>query len=76
MEEQAKKDKSRLSRKLLQFSGIGFQMLVTILLFAYGGMKLEEYYAASNFPWTMVMTLSGLVIALYFMIKGLLNIIR
>ena len=64
------------ARAVLEFSGIGIQMLVTIILFYYIGTKIDEGSDPGSANWTLILTLSGVCIALYFMIKGLLKLTR
>lgn len=61
-------------KKAMAYSGIGFQTLVTILGFFYLGRYLDERAANGGSGWTLGMTLTGVVIALYFLIKGLLSV--
>lgn len=68
------KDDIDLRRRLLAFSGIGVQTLVIILLFYYLGSYLDGEDPESR--WTLWMTLTGLVVSLYFLIKGLLSIFQ
>ena len=71
------KDKARKkARSVLEFSGIGIQMLVTILIFYYVGSKIDERVEPGGANWTLILTLSGVCIALYFMIKGLMKLTR
>lgn len=70
-------DKSKKkARAVIEFSNIGIKMLVTILLFFYIGKELDERSESGGANWTLILTLSGVCIALYFMIKGLLNLTR
>jgi hypothetical protein len=52
------------------------QMLVTILLFAYAGRKLDEYLGEGGRTWSLILTLIGVAAALYFMIKGFLKVLQ
>lgn len=74
MEEKKDEERIRKGRKVLSYSGIGFQMLVTILLFVFLGKKLDEYLANESAVWTLVGTLTGLLVGLYFMIKGFMDL--
>ncbi|NNC84312.1 MAG: AtpZ/AtpI family protein [Flavobacteriales bacterium] len=69
-------DKRRKANKVIAFSSIGFQMLATILLFAYAGRKLDEHFGEGGRTWSLILTLSGVAIALYFLIKGLTDIMK
>jgi hypothetical protein len=71
------KDKAKKkARAVLEFSNIGIKMLVTILLFFYIGKELDERSESGKANWTLILTLTGVGVALYFMIKGLLNLTR
>ncbi len=64
------------ANSVLQFSGIGVQMLATILIFFYIGKSIDERSDPGGANWTLILTLTGVCAALYFMIKGLLKITR
>lgn len=57
-------------RALAKYSGLGFQMLGIIGVFTYGGIKLDQYLHSSQ-PWaTIVLTLTGVVGAMYQVIRS------
>ncbi|NND94885.1 MAG: AtpZ/AtpI family protein [Flavobacteriales bacterium] len=70
-----KKNRKKLNN-VIAFSSIGFQMLVTILLFAYLGKKLDESTGEGGRTWSLILTLTGVAVALYFMIKGFLKVLQ
>jgi len=72
----ARNDEDSVDRlkKAMAYSGIGFQTLVTILGFFYLGRYMDERSEGGETLWTLGMTLAGVVIALYFLIKGLLSV--
>ena len=72
----ARNDEDSVDRlkKAMAYSGIGFQTLVTILAFFYFGRYMDERSEGGETLWTLGMTLAGVVIALYFLIKGLLSV--
>ena len=72
----ARNDEDSVDRlkKAMAYSGIGFQTLVTILGFFYFGRYMDERSEGGETLWTLGMTLAGVVIALYFLIKGLLSV--
>jgi hypothetical protein len=56
---------------LAKFSGIGFQMIAVIGLFAYAGYKIDQH-AAHKTQWvTAILSLIGVFIAMYIVIKSL-----
>lgn len=70
------KDKAKRTRAIIAFSNIGFQMLVTILLFNRLGVWLDGRSESEAETWTLALTLGGVGVALYFMIKGLYRLIK
>lgn len=52
-----------------QFSGIGFQMLVTIGLGVFAGVKMDEYYPNQYSAFTIIFSLASIAISLYNVIK-------
>ncbi|MDR6299843.1 AtpZ/AtpI family protein [Mesonia maritima] len=53
------------------FSGIAIQMCATILLFAWGGQKLDEKYPSDNKWFTIAGVVLGVSISLYAVLKQL-----
>lgn len=67
------KEKKNQLYYFARYSGLAFEMLGIILLGVFGGKKLDDM-SASEFPlWTLILSLLGVFIALYLVIKGLLN---
>jgi uncharacterized membrane protein YfcA len=60
--------------KYARFSGVAFQMGVTIFIGAYIGTKLDEKYPNENNLFTLVFTLIFVFAALYMVIKQVKNI--
>jgi F0F1-type ATP synthase assembly protein I len=55
-----------------RYSGAGFQMLVTIVLCTWGGIKLDEKLNSS--PWaTIGLSLFGVFVAMYQIIRAVSN---
>ena len=52
-----------------RFTGIGFQMLVTIGLGAFAGVKLDERYPNQYSIFTIIFSLTSIGIALFSVIK-------
>ena len=52
-----------------RFTGIGFQMLVTIGLGVFAGVKLDENYPNQYSTFTIICSLASIGIALYSVIK-------
>lgn len=57
------------SNNLAKLSGIGIQMGVTIFIFSYGGKYLDEKYQFEKNWFTIGLTLLGVGIALYNVLK-------
>ncbi len=57
----------------VQFSGIAFQMLGTIGLGVYAGMKLDEWQKNERPVWTIVLSLTAIGASLYLFIRQLTN---
>lgn len=57
-------------RSFVQYSGLGFQMLATIGLSAWAGVKLDAHFQSKN-PWyTVGLMLLGVLAALYQVIRS------
>ena len=61
------------TNQYLKYSGMAFQMLATILVCSYGGIKLDEYQNNETRGWTIGLSLFGIVVAMYFVIKGVMK---
>ncbi|GAB3763769.1 AtpZ/AtpI family protein [Spirosoma pomorum] len=57
------------SRSIAQYSGIAFQMLGTIGLGVWGGMKLDEWQQNQRPIWTIVLALTAIGASLYLFIR-------
>lgn len=55
---------------LLRFSNLTFQMGAIIGLSAWGGVKLDEYFKTKDPYFTIVLSLLGIGVAMYVVIKG------
>ena len=79
MEERPKSSqpsKGRSKKNQLKFygkyAGMGLQMAAIILLFTFGGLKLDEQLSTSPL-FTLVLSLISVVLAMYFVVKDLLK---
>jgi len=52
-----------------KFSALAFQMLGTIVLFTYGGSKLDEWQQNTVPVWTLVLSLLSIAGSLYLFIS-------
>jgi uncharacterized membrane protein YfcA len=70
-----RKEKPKKSHnKYARFSGVAFQMAVTIFIGTYIGVKLDEKYPNENNVYTLVFSLIFVFAALYTVIKQVKNI--
>jgi hypothetical protein len=56
--------------RFLKYSGMAMQMLGTILVFTYGGYKLDEYQQNKVPVWTLILSLGSIAASLYLLIKS------
>jgi len=54
-----------------RYSGVVFQMIITIIAGVYAGKKLDEYLNTNKPYFTLALTLLSLIAALYFLVRGL-----
>jgi len=62
-------DKDQSSR-FLKYSGMATQMLGTILVFTYGGYRLDEWQQNKVPVWTLVLSLTSIAASLYLLIRS------
>jgi F0F1-type ATP synthase assembly protein I len=65
--------KSDQPNNYLKYSGIAFQMIATILLGAWGGIALDDYFKVESHLFTVVMMLVSVVASMYFVIRSLMK---
>lgn len=68
-----KKEKSRFP-KYVVFSGMVFQMGITIALFAFIGVWLDKKFPNEYSVYTIILSLTGVFGSIYTVIKQVLNI--
>ncbi|TCD03527.1 AtpZ/AtpI family protein [Pedobacter psychroterrae] len=64
-------EKKRNIGSFARYSAISFQMLATIGLFAFGGYKLDKYMGHKTLLLTALLSLMGVVISLYQVVRQL-----
>jgi len=69
-----KPESPKSKASLLALAGMGMQMLVTILVFAYIGNMLDERSDTGEGNWMLILTLTGVLVSLYFLIKAMLRV--
>ncbi|HMU97188.1 MAG TPA: AtpZ/AtpI family protein [Chitinophagales bacterium] len=67
-----KSDKNQgLRQQLLAFSGMAFELLITIGIFTFIGIQIDKRIALKLPVATVVMCLFGLIVGFYFIFKQL-----
>ena len=64
-------ENKRNANNFARYSSISFQMLVTIGLFAFAGYKIDEYRNSKTPIFTALLSLAGVVISLYQVVRQL-----
>lgn len=67
------KSATEKTRSFAQYSGIAFQMLGTIGLGVWAGMKIDEWQHSRTPVWTIILSLTAIGASLYLFIKQLTN---
>ncbi|GAB3313882.1 hypothetical protein GCM10027299_01350 [Larkinella ripae] len=62
---------TRRTNAFVQYSSIGFQMLATIGLGVWGGIRLDEWQGNQKPIWTLVLSLFAIGSSLYLFIRSL-----
>lgn len=65
------KDSKKRYPTFVQYSGIGFQMLGTIGLGVWAGMKLDTWQGNKTPVWTITLSLTAIFASLYLFIRQL-----
>ncbi len=60
------------NNEYLHYSSAGIQMVLTILLFTYLGIRLDRHFATKPL-WTALLAIFGVVIAMVFMVKAFMK---
>lgn len=63
--------KQKQLNSYIKYSGLGFQMLLTMILAAWGGLKLDEHFKVKNHWFTIGLLLFAVIASLYLVIKTL-----
>ncbi|MDB9774668.1 AtpZ/AtpI family protein [Vicingaceae bacterium] len=66
-------NKKNRPNDLLKYTGMATQMAITILAGVFGGRKLDSYLALETPILTLVGSILGVGIALYFLIKDFIR---
>jgi ATP synthase protein I len=57
----------------MRYSGIGFQMIGTMVLGAWAGIKLDEHFKVKNHWFTIGLLLFSVIASIYFVIRSLMR---
>jgi len=71
--DEASKDKTSQQDQLkpyLRYSGLAFQMIVILIIAAYGGMWLDEKQNNKNPWWTIALMLVAVISSIYMVIAS------
>jgi predicted negative regulator of RcsB-dependent stress response len=71
MKEENEQDKQKVVNSYLKYSGLFFQMLIVIGLFAFAGYKLDQYTQNKQSLYTAGLSLVGVVLAIFQVLRGL-----
>ncbi|ANQ50000.1 AtpZ/AtpI family protein [Flammeovirga yaeyamensis] len=77
MEKQNSSDEKKYSKKystFIKYSSVSTEMIVTLLICAFGGKYLDEYFETKGPYFTIGLLLFGVFASLYILIKGLQKI--
>lgn len=72
-QEKKSNGKKKQPNAFLKYSGMAGQMIAIILIFAFGGIKLDEILETAKPFYTGGLTILGVVLSMYFMIKDLVK---
>ncbi len=72
-EDKLPKKVTEKTTSFVQFSGIAFQMLGTIGLGVWAGMKLDAWQQNQRPVWTIILSLTAIGASLYLFIRQLTN---
>lgn len=65
----AEKEPKKKQPRFIALAGIGLQMGVTIFAFSYLGKYLDERYSIEESYWTIALTVVGVALSLYYLLK-------
>ena len=67
------KDKPTGLQSYARYSGLAFQMIAIILAFVWAGKKIDEIYFQGRSVFIIVLSLIGVIIAMYVVLKDFLK---
>lgn len=73
MDKKNQQDPKKQLDNYIKFSGIAFQMIAVICLFAFFGVWLDGKFSNNFSLYTLIFSLLGVGLAMYFVIKQVTN---
>lgn len=73
-EENGLKDEKKLLNNYVRYTGLGFQMIAVIGVFAFIGYKLDEWQQTKQPVYTALLSVIGVCAALYQVVRSLKNL--
>jgi hypothetical protein len=70
-QEQEKEKRKKQLNTYIKYSGVATQMIVTMCLAAWGGMKLDEHFGVKSHLITVFLLLFSVIASIYFVIQSL-----
>lgn len=67
------KEKSNPLNTYARYSSLAFQMMAIVLLFVYGGYKLDQWIEWTFPLFKLLLSLIGVILAIYFAIKDFIK---
>ena len=67
------KKKQQQPNAILRYSGMATQMAIIIVLFMFGGMWLDDHFNTEKGYYTAGLTVFGVILSVYSMIKDLIK---
>lgn len=66
-------EKNKRPNEFLRYSGMATQMIAIILASVFGGIKADEYFGNEKPILTAILTVFGVFLSIYFVIKDFLK---
>jgi len=57
----------------LRYSSLAFEMIAILLAFVFGGLKLDQWLETKNHPFTIILSILGVALSLYYALKELIR---
>ncbi len=73
MEEKPENNPKKQIKPYVRFTGAAFQMAGTIVATAFLGVWLDKKFNHGGNMWTLICTLTGVIVSMYIIIKEVIN---